>query len=107
MKQSVLYIDTSDQELVVVQLLEGDHKIAEQTANNRFGSQALLGLIEQLIKESNISYQDLSEVKVATGPGSFTGLRVGASVGQALAFGLNIPINGQIGHPVELQYSYN
>ncbi|MFH1536127.1 MAG: hypothetical protein ABIC96_03620 [Patescibacteria group bacterium] len=34
-------------------------------------------------------------IEVETGPGSFTGLRVGVSVANALGFALNIPVNGK------------
>ncbi len=43
------------------------------------------------------NWQDLESVVCYKGPGSFTGLRIGLSVGNALASGLNIPITSAAG----------
>ena len=42
-----------------------------------------------------MEFKDLKEVEVEIGPGSFTGLRVGVSVANALGYSLNIPVNGK------------
>ncbi|MEX2013232.1 MAG: tRNA (adenosine(37)-N6)-threonylcarbamoyltransferase complex dimerization subunit type 1 TsaB, partial [Candidatus Levyibacteriota bacterium] len=57
-------------------------------------AQATLPLIEKILKEKNITLRDLNSIEVNTGPGSFTGIRVGISIANALAFILNIPVNG-------------
>src|SRR6185437_1176876 len=44
--------------------------------------------------ERGLSLSQLSAVAVATGPGSFTGVRVAVTVAKSLAFGLNIPLLG-------------
>jgi tRNA A37 threonylcarbamoyladenosine modification protein TsaB len=38
--------------------------------DNQFGSQVLLPLIEKALKEHNLVYGDIQEIKVATGPGT-------------------------------------
>jgi len=48
--------------------------------------------IEEILNKSSISYDDLDGVAVFKGPGSFTGLRIGTSVANALAYAQNIPI---------------
>ncbi|HBQ51259.1 TPA: hypothetical protein DD690_04750 [Candidatus Daviesbacteria bacterium] len=71
------------------------------SAKNKFGSQVLLPLIVKLFRTYNpgLSSQfqsgigKLKAIEVETGPGSFTGLRVGVSVANALGFALNIPVN--------------
>lgn len=50
--------------------------------------------IEILLKNQKISYEQLGGLAVFKGPGSFTGLRIGISVANALAYGLDIPITG-------------
>lgn len=64
-------------------------KIGKQKA------QIALLLIDKLIKKHRITLYDIDAVEVNTGPGSFTGLRVGTAVANALGFALGIPINGK------------
>lgn len=45
--------------------------------------------IEELTKETNISYQDFDAIAVSKGPGSFTGLRIGVSSAKGLCFSLD------------------
>ncbi|KPJ70104.1 hypothetical protein AMJ51_02590, partial [Microgenomates bacterium DG_75] len=62
-------------------------------------------LIDQVLKEEKKSLKSLTEIEVNLGPGSFTGLRVGVSVANALAWALKIPINGKkVGQLVEPKY---
>ena len=48
--------------------------------------------IDRLLKQNNLSLQDLSAVAVSKGPGSYTGLRIGVSAAKGLAYGLEIPL---------------
>ncbi len=48
--------------------------------------------IEELTKETNISYQDFDAIAVSKGPGSFTGLRIGVSSAKGLCFSLDKPL---------------
>ncbi|MEO8581286.1 MAG: hypothetical protein ABI425_01760 [Patescibacteria group bacterium] len=57
--------------------------------------QDLLKDINLFLQEKGKKLQDLTEIHVATGPGGFTSLRTSIAIAQALAFGLQIPINGQ------------
>jgi tRNA threonylcarbamoyladenosine biosynthesis protein TsaB len=47
------------------------------------------------LKDSSVDFKDIKEIKLDTGPGSFTGLRVGAAVANALGYSLGIPVNGK------------
>ena len=51
--------------------------------------------IHQLLSDNHKTIEDLGGIVVYKGPGSFTGLRIGLSVANALAYGLNIPIIGE------------
>lgn len=53
--------------------------------------------IDELLKAHHLSQADLSGLVCFQGPGSFTGLRIGLTVGNALAYGLGIPIVGASG----------
>lgn len=59
-------------------------------------SQELLAKIDKLLKSKKIKLSDLKAIAVFEGPGSYTGLRVGISVANSLAWSLNIPIMGII-----------
>lgn len=48
--------------------------------------------IDKILKASNISLKDLGGIVCFKGPGSFTGLRIGLTVANALAYAQNIPI---------------
>lgn len=48
--------------------------------------------IEQLLKETALQPKDLNAISVSSGPGSYTGLRIGFSAAKGLAYALQIPI---------------
>lgn len=98
-----LYINSKDQKIINVALKEGNKILESLSEENEYGSQVLLPLVVKLLKPRG--FDILTGVEVEEGPGSFTGLRVGASVAQALGYALNIPVNGQVGKPVALRYT--
>jgi len=96
-----LYIDTSDNKETTVGL--DTERLTVPTKKHK--SQQLLGLINQSLKKEKKTLKDISEIEINLGPGSFTGLRVGVSVANALAWALKIPVNGQkVGELVEPRY---
>ena len=56
--------------------------------------ETLLPALDRLLGETGVRRSDLTAVVVGTGPGTFTGLRVGISTAKGLAHGLGIPIIG-------------
>lgn len=48
--------------------------------------------IEEILNKLSISLDDIEGIAVFKGPGSFTGLRIGFSVANALAYSLNVPV---------------
>lgn len=91
-----LRIDTADKDKITAAVLVNSEKvILEKSDYNSYGSQVLLPLVLGVLEEAGIKFEDLEGVEVNTGPGSFTGLKVGVAVANALAFGLNIPVNGK------------
>lgn len=99
----ILVIDTKDKKVVRVALKKDGEVVGQLREENEFGSQVLLPLIMKLLKTTNYSLQTLSGIEVETGPGSFTGIRVGVSVANALGYSLGIPVNGKKAE-LELQY---
>lgn len=53
--------------------------------------------IQDLLNKNDINYSNLKGLVVFEGPGSFTGLRIGITVANTLAYSLNIPIVGTNG----------
>lgn len=105
----VLHIDTrggsatKDQKLVVISLKDKGEVVESLMEENEYGSQVLLPLIEKILKKNNLEFKDLEGIEVSTGPGSFTGLRVGVSVANALGYSLGIPVNGK---KIETELTY-
>jgi tRNA threonylcarbamoyladenosine biosynthesis protein TsaB len=60
-------------------------------------AETLNSKIEEILNKSSISYGDLDGIAVYKGPGSFTGVRIGAAVANALAYAQNIPIVSKSG----------
>lgn len=54
--------------------------------------------LEEILNKSSISMNDLGGIVAFRGPGSFTGLRIGLSVANALAYGLQVPLAATNGH---------
>lgn len=102
----ILYIDTSSNKEITVGL-EIDSKkdtMTEEVGRDR--AQMVLPLIERLFKKHTITLQEITEISVNVGPGSFTGLRVGVSIANTLGYTLQIPVNGKpVGEFVEPIYS--
>lgn len=95
----ILNINTREQKIVRVSLKKdlpaGRQVVKCLKEENEYGSQVLLPLISKLLDQEKMIFKDLDGIEVETGPGSFTGLRVGVSVANALGFSLNIPVNGK------------
>lgn len=86
-----LYIDTTDSSKLSI-VLDGKKRSEEARADK---AQRLLSIIDNELTRHKLTLSDLSEIEVNTGPGSYTGIRVGISVASALGFALKIPVNGK------------
>lgn len=87
-----LFISTYS-ELITIGLFK-DNKLLMQKEKESEKSHSiyLVPMIDEILKENNIECQDLKEILVVNGPGSFTGIRLGVTVAKTLAYTLNIPI---------------
>jgi tRNA threonylcarbamoyladenosine biosynthesis protein TsaB len=66
---------------------------AYQTWNaDRMLAETIHNKIRDLLSDNKLTLQDLESLAIYEGPGSFTGLRIGFSVANTLAYGLGIPI---------------
>jgi tRNA threonylcarbamoyladenosine biosynthesis protein TsaB len=93
--KTILFIDTSSIDTAKI-AIENDGLRFEKTSESRvMKSQMVLPLIENIVREHHLHLTDITAIEVVMGPGSYTGLRVGATVANALALLLNIPVNGK------------
>jgi tRNA threonylcarbamoyladenosine biosynthesis protein TsaB len=87
----VLSLDTSA-EVCSAAVCDGSRLIAEMTVNTgNTHSQTLLPVIEQILKISGVSLDEIDLYSCSTGPGSFTGVRIGVATLKGIAYGKNKP----------------
>lgn len=82
-----LYLDTSTPETI----LRLDDKEYKYTFANDL-AEKLLSFIRDKLQENHKDWSDISEITFMSGPGSFTGLRIGASIVNTLSHELRIPL---------------
>lgn len=91
---NTIFIDTTDNTKIIVRLTMGKKEATiEQPVDTR-KAQIVLPLMQKLLEKHKLQPQDLDAIEVSPGPGSFTGVRVGVSIANALGFALKIPVNG-------------
>ncbi len=79
-------------------IYEGNSLIGQKSWRaDRELAKGLLAQLETFLAEYDLRFEDLSGLFIFKGPGSFTGLRIGMTVMNTLAYGLAIPIAGGIG----------
>lgn len=87
----ILSLDTSA-EVCTAAICEDKKLIAEMTVNTgNTHSQTLLPTVEQILKISETSFDDIDCYACSTGPGSFTGVRIGVATVKGIAYGKNKP----------------
>lgn len=76
-----------------VALLENDVLLAEYTVNyKKTHSQTLLPMLDQVAKMIELDLTTIDAIAIAAGPGSFTGLRIGAATAKGLGLALGKPL---------------
>jgi tRNA A37 threonylcarbamoyladenosine modification protein TsaB len=92
----LLFIDTSDYSGVRFALVPSPGSgrpikkfLRELSYNENFKT---LELLQKFIKNNRLTPAAIEKIIVCSGPGSFTGIRVGIALAQAMGFALNIPV---------------
>lgn len=88
---SILAIETSTPACSVA-LVVGDATFCRYSEEPRSHTRLIMGMIDEVLREAGITVDNLDALAVTVGPGSFTGLRIGFSTVQGLAFGADIPV---------------
>lgn len=104
--RKTLTIDTSDNKKIKIGLRIDKEYFYVYSNPTNLKSQIILVLIDKLLSKQRLNINKITDIEVNLGPGSFTGLRVGVSVANAIGFALKIPINGRrVGDLVEPLYN--
>ena len=87
----ILFIETSTA-LCSTALSEDGKIISTRENQDRKHASLTAPFIQEMLDEKNLTVKDCDAVCVSMGPGSYTGLRVGASTAKGLCFGAGLPL---------------
>jgi len=88
----ILCFDTTTK-VASVAVVEGDAVLCEASLGHVESHAArLLPMVDFALRQANVKRQDIKQIAVGAGPGSFTGLRIGLSLAKGLAEGLAVPL---------------
>jgi tRNA threonylcarbamoyladenosine biosynthesis protein TsaB len=96
----ILALDTAGENCAVVLAKASDGLrvlVRRCEAIGRGHAERLMPMIGEVLAEAGLTYADLERIAVATGPGSFTGTRIGVAAARGLALALGIPAVGVSG----------
>src|SRR6266481_5612939 len=87
----VLALDAAT-EACSVALLSGDELIWRSAEGGRSHAQQVLGMVEAVLAEAEVSLSTLDGIAASIGPGAFTGVRISIAVALGLAFGADLRV---------------
>ncbi len=89
----ILHLETSSKNCSVA-ISDGEEIlcVCEENSENYKQSESLHTFVEWALEGAEIELKDLDAVSLGKGPGSYTGLRIGAASAKGFCFGLNIPL---------------
>jgi tRNA threonylcarbamoyladenosine biosynthesis protein TsaB len=97
-----LFIDTSDKEVIVLQIIKDNKVLFQKRFKARFRqAEKLLDSIDKLFIRSKVKLKDLEKIQVESRGDSFTSLRIGVITANALAFALGIPVVNSEGKSIK------
>jgi tRNA threonylcarbamoyladenosine biosynthesis protein TsaB len=87
----ILALDTATEGCSVA-LLSGDELILRSTEGGLSHARQILGMVEAILAEAQVSLPMLDGIAASIGPGAFTGVRISVAVAQGLAFGAELRV---------------
>ncbi|MFQ5454352.1 MAG: tRNA (adenosine(37)-N6)-threonylcarbamoyltransferase complex dimerization subunit type 1 TsaB, partial [Candidatus Zixiibacteriota bacterium] len=93
-EKNILAIDSSGKNLIVGLSFGEDRLVKSKEPVEKSHSQLLINKIDKLLQSAGVSKDELDAIAVVTGPGSFTGLRIGIAAAKGIATALDIPVIG-------------
>jgi tRNA threonylcarbamoyladenosine biosynthesis protein TsaB len=89
----ILHLETSTKACSVALSKDGSIVALKESLSDEFShSENLTVFIQTVIKDAGLELKDLSAISVASGPGSYTGLRIGVSTAKGLCYSLDKPL---------------
>ena len=88
---TLLALDTSTEACSVALWHKGEKTHLDELAQ-RTHTKRILPMIDELLVNSGINLKQVDALAFGRGPGSFTGVRVGAGIAQGIAFGADLPV---------------
>ncbi len=93
MNTYILHLETATKVCSVALSFNGQIKQMKEIQEAGFShGENLTLLIEEILKSEGITANQLSAVSIASGPGSYTGLRIGVSTAKGFCYALSIPL---------------
>jgi tRNA threonylcarbamoyladenosine biosynthesis protein TsaB len=89
----ILALNTSTEHCSLALWLDGAVVERDVLAGQRH-TELILPMLQALLAEAGVSLGELDGIAFGSGPGSFTGLRIGCGIAQGLAFGADLPVLG-------------
>lgn len=80
-----LYVDSCHDQLYVLLYNDGKHYVRKSTGNKKHNS-VLLPAIDEVLAEGGLKINQIQNIACVVGPGSFTGIRLGVTTCNGLAF---------------------
>src|SRR5690606_15541095 len=90
----ILLLDTAFETCRIGLVKDGAIVARQETPSGGAHDRVLAGMVAALFSEQNIAAKDLTQIYVTTGPGRFTGLRVGIAFARGLSLVHKIPLVG-------------
>ena len=89
----ILHIETSSKNCSVA-ISDGEELLClcEEVSENYKQSESLHTFVEWALEGAEISLKDIEAVSLGKGPGSYTGLRIGAASAKGFCYGLKVPL---------------
>lgn len=88
----ILQIETATTSCSVALAIDGNISAFKQINERNIHAEVITLFIDELITAAGLTYDDLDAIAVSSGPGSYTGLRIGISTAKGLCFALNKPL---------------
>jgi tRNA threonylcarbamoyladenosine biosynthesis protein TsaB len=89
---NILQIETATTVCSVALAKDGETTAVKHIEQRNIHAEVITLFIDELLKEAGINYDQLDAISVSSGPGSYTGLRIGISTAKGLCFAMDKPL---------------